>query len=184
MRYATVSLLLSLLCMGAASGSPSSNEKDGISIDEFRNLAKTLPTLPGRIQAIQIFYDSTAHENAVAFATFDDKAGWQVSVFDPNREGGFKLAWQSGKLADSFAVSSQSELRVASLENEQAVQFEGCAAHVCPDVFSILLYVPSKHTVFTADYVWGKVTFSVNLDSVENSRYKSVLSNLVKRHKF
>lgn len=181
MRFASILFLIPLLFVGVARAEPSNNRQDGISVNEFRSLAKSLPELPGRIQAVQIFYDSMIHQNAIALATLDEKSDWRLFVFSSVKKGQFQLTWQSGKLADSFAISSQNELKVFSLEDEQAVQFEGCASHVCPDVFSILMYVPSKNAIFTADYVWGKVTFSANLETTENARYKLILNNLVRK---
>jgi hypothetical protein len=183
MRFVTVSFLVFVLFAGTASAADKAGEQDGISGDELRSLAASLPELPGRIQAFQIVYDSTVQKNGIVLATFSEKSGWQLVMFSPMRDGSFKQTWQSGKLADSFFVSSQSKLKVVSLENEEGVQFEGCASHVCPDVYSILLYVPSKHAAFEANYVWGKVNYSANSDVAENATYKAVLANLLKKHK-
>jgi hypothetical protein len=183
MRIVTISFLVFALSTGAANAAAPTGEQDGVSSDELRSLATSLPELSGRIQAFQIIYDSTVQRNGVVLATFSEKSGWQLVMFSPIKDGSFKQTWQSGKLADSFSVSSQSKLKVVSLGNEEGVQFEGCAQHVCPDVYSILLYVPSKQTAFTADYVWGKVTYSANSDAAENSGYKAVLANLLKKHK-
>ena len=155
-----------------------------MSVGEFRNLADSIPKLPGSIQAIRLFTTSEDQQQiSAAFATFDKKAGWQILMFDSRADEKFHLAWQSGKLDDSFSVSHPDALKVFHFGHENAVEFDGCAPHVCPDVFSILMYVPSKRAASTAKYVWGKVTYSPALDSAAEAPYKSALDQLVSEHR-
>lgn len=156
----------------------------GMSEAELRNLADSLPKLPGSIQAIRFFSASGDQRGiSAALATFEKQAGWQISIFNSRGDQKFQLGWESGKLDDSFSVSSPDALKIFHLGNEDAVEFNGCAPHVCPDVFSILLYVPSKETAFTAKYVWGKVTYSPTLGTAADAQYKSALDQLVSEHR-
>ncbi len=160
------------------------SENGGMSVSEFRDLADSLPKLPGNIQAIRLFRDSgPGQTNFAAIATFSNQMGWQISIFDSPVGRKFKLIWQSGKLDDSFSVSDPSALKLFHLGQEDAVEFEGCALHVCPDVFSILMYVPSKRTSFSVKYVWGKVSYSPVLESPANAPYKSALDQLVSQRR-
>ncbi len=185
MRLAILPLvLLSGLIAATSAQNGSQSGCCAMSESEFRNLAESLPQLPGRIEAIRLF---SAHGNqqvsSVAFATFDKQAGWQVLIFDAPSGHKFQMEWQSGKLDDSLSVSDADALKIFHFRKEDAVEFDGCASHVCPDVFSILLYVPSQRRAFVAKYVWGKVTYSPALDSPTEAQYKSALDQLVREHR-
>lgn len=176
----TVVLLFGIISVQALSAQETQSGNGGMSAAEFRDLANSLPKLPGSIQAIRLFRaPGTEQTTSAAFATFSEQTGWQISIFDSPAGHKFQLEWQSGKLDDSFSVSDSSELKVFQLGQQDAVEFEGCAPHVCPDVFSILIYVPSKRTAFTVKYVWGKVSYSPALGSPENAQFKSALDQLV-----
>ena len=83
-------------------------------------------------------------------------------------------------LDDSFSVSSHGALKIFHLRDEDAVEFSGCAPHVCPDVFSVFIYVPSQKAAFMAQYVWGKVTYSPAIESAADEKYKFALDQLRK----
>ena len=154
----------------------------GISAADLRGFANALRPLPGRIQAIQIFGEPKRDKNSIAIATFDEQSGWQLFVYAPSSVLKYDLEWSSGKLDDSFRVASPQSFRTYSFSNGQGIVFEGCAPHVCPDVFSILLYVPSQRTALIASSVWGKVTYSPNAEEAKNATYKSDLADLVHKH--
>jgi hypothetical protein len=176
-----------LLILGgvAAVGNISANKQrnlanGGMTVEEFRNLADSLPKLPGTIQSVLLFRASGDKQSiSAALATFDDKKGWQLLVFHSLEGRKYQLEWQSSKLDDSFYISNPGALKVFSLGDETAISFEGCARHACPDVFSILLYVPSRRSSFTATYIRGKVTYSPSLTTEEQESYKSVLVQLI-----
>jgi hypothetical protein len=138
---------------------------DGLSAAEFRAFAKSVPELPGRIQAVLLFRESGG-KRAVALATLDERAGWRLFVFNSSSSSTFKLEWKSARLDDSFAVSSPSSLRLFSLGDEDAVQFSGCGRHACPDVF-------------TATSVYGKVTYSSNMRLPADEEYEGALGQLI-----
>ena len=150
---------------------------DGMTVQQLREFSESLEELPAPIQAIR-FFRPDGRERSVALTTNDQKTGWQIFVFDsvPSSTR-FALTWKSGKLDDGFSVSYPGALKLFDFGHEQGIEFEGCAPHVCPDVFSVLLYVPSKRTAFTAKYVWGKITYSP--ESSENSGYKAALDQLI-----
>ena len=174
MAFST-SLVAAPACLGA--------NEEGLTTTDLRGLAGALPDLAGRIVSIQIFRDSSTHANSVALLTLGIGSGWQLYVLGSSAPGKYASEWKSGKLDDGFSVSSAEALKIAYVGGEQVVEFSGCAAHVCPDVFSILLYVPSIKTAFTVHYVQGKTTYSSNLNDVANASYKVALENLVRKHK-
>ncbi|HVA55081.1 MAG TPA: hypothetical protein VNI53_04665 [Gammaproteobacteria bacterium] len=183
MRIFMCVLLFLCIALNAAWAAPSNDvlsRNDGLSVNEFRNLATSLPELPGNIQAIRIFRGAETGKYSVAFTTFSHQTGWQLFVFNPDGKGKFQLAWKSGKLDDTFHVAGPSDLSVFDFGPEDGIVFHGCARHVCPDVFSVLLYVPKKHTSFVETYVWGKISYSFDIKDSENNRYKSILDELVK----
>lgn len=179
-RMALVLLIFSSL-QNTATCDEGSSESGGLSVVELREFANSLPDLPGRIQAIRLFRESGGQRSSVAVATWAERSGWQIFVFNSPSGKKFQLEWTSGKLDDTFTVSSFHALEIFDLGTELGVSFYGCAPHLCGGgVFSVLLYVPSKRTAFTARYVHGKVTYSPGLESPENSSYKSALDQLVK----
>jgi hypothetical protein len=182
---ATFAVLFSFIAVGNVAAQDQINAGNGgISAAEFRSLADSMPKLPGSIQAIRFFGAPRGQQGtSAALATFQKQAGWQILIFKSRSDQKFQLAWESGKLDDSFSVSSSDALKIFHLGNENAVEFNGCAPHVCPDVFSILLYVPSKGAAFTAKYVWGKVTYSPTLSTAADAQYKSALDQLVSEHR-
>lgn len=155
----------------------------GLPVNAFRSLANSLPQMAGAIEAIRIFYEPKNSGNpSVAFATYDTQNGWQLSIFREESNRKFQREWQSGQLEESFKVSYPAALKVFDLGNGQTILFEGCAPHACPDVFSILLFAPNRKTAFTANCVWGKITYSSNLKLPQDSSYKAILGQLIKNH--
>lgn len=80
---------------------------------------------------------------------------------------------------DSFQVAGATDLSLFDFGTNDGVVFHGCARHVCPDVFSILLYVPTKHASFMETYIWGKRSYSFNSKTPDNQKYKTILDQLV-----
>ena len=158
-------------------------EAGGLSVHQLRNLANTLPPLPGMIQAIQFLQNGKFQINGAAILTDGADSGWQISVFDLESTGKFQLEWKSGRLDDSFAVSSAHQFQTYFLSDEQVLQFSGCAAHACPDVFSVMLYVPSRKSAFTATYTLGKVTYSPSGDGAMYRYYKMELDRYIAKHR-
>ena len=156
----------------------------GLSADDFRDFVNSLPHLPAPIQAVR-FFDAPGNKgkSSVAITTFDSQHGWQLFAFEPDTKGRFVLTWKSDSLDDSFAVSDPGALKIFQLANGDAIVFEGCAKHACPDVFSVLLYVPSVRTTFVAKYIWGNVTYTPSLSSPKEDGYKKALQQLIHEHR-
>lgn len=178
MRLRVLSVLL--VCMAASvRGAPA--QELGLSRDDFRAFASSLPALPGNIMAVRFLMNVGRPKIPLAaILTFGEGSGWQIFLFRPTDTPKFALEWRSGRLADTFQGSSGGELKTFQLGYEEALVFEGCAAHVCSDVYSILLYVPSQRAAFVANYAWGKASYSFRLQSPENRRYKGILDQLAK----
>lgn len=152
----------------------------GLSTEQFRDLAESLPQMPAHIQAVRLFSASgSVGESSAAVAAFDLQHGWQILAFEPGTQRRFVLTWKSGTLDDSFALSDSNALEIFQLGSGDAIVFEGCAKHVCPDVFSVLLYDPAARAAFTAKYVWGKITYSPSLNSPKDALYKEALEQLI-----
>ena len=101
-------------------------------------------------------------------------------MFHLEDNGKFALEWKSGKLDDSFAGSSADQFQPYNSFDEQTFKFSGCAAHNCPDVFSVMLYIPSKSMAITATYILGKVTYSPSAISDSGYQiYRTYLDKLI-----
>ena len=182
----TLALAISgvMLCFVTALSQLPPSPRQGLSAEELLRFAQSLPALPGRIQTIQFLRDSDGNfPGFVELLTESPESGWQVFVFRFDGANHFTLEWNSGKLDDSFAVSSPDALKVVDLGDEWVTTFEGCAAHACPDVFSALLYSPSRHSAFITTYLRGKVMRSPGLDAPSNRIYKNILNEIVEKRR-
>ncbi len=183
----SVAFLAVSLCMAAgarlcAAGSQGAAWHAGLTARELRGFTASLPALPGPIQAM-LLLQTTAGRPAVALATFGSRPGWRILVFERGARRKWNLCWNSGKLDDSFAVSSGDQLRIIPVGVESCIAFSGCAQHVCPDVFSALIYIPSKRRVLQATSVWGKTTYSPAVASQEDSSGRQALDWLIDQHR-
>ena len=151
----------------------------GLTSVQLRSLVNSLPELPGSIQGIQFLRVDGFWINRAAFLTQDDNAGWQILIFRLEDDGKSALEWKSGKLDDSFAVSSADQFQTYRFGDEQVLKFSGCAAHNCPDVFSVMFYVPSRKISFTATYALGKLSYSLPGDTPEYRQYQRDLNRLI-----
>lgn len=159
-------------------------EHTGLSASELQNLVNALPPTSGAIQAIQFLRSDGFSIDRAAILMQPRSAGWKILVLHLEKNGKFALEWESPTLRDSFAVSSSAAFQARTVGSaEQALQFSGCAAHNCPDVFSILLYSPSKNAAFTATYVRGAITYSPNAESSDSRDYKNALEEYVKQRR-
>lgn len=188
MKSKTVSMFLALLvaCTVCASslaeGKHSTNT--GLSAGQLRELADSLPASSGGVQAMLFFRRDVLWIDRVAILTQGESSGWQIFVFHVQDDGKLALEWKSGKLDDSFAVSSVDQFHAYDVDaSEKALKFSGCGAHNCPDVFSVILYVPSKNQAFTATYILGKVTYSPASDGPDYQSYKTALDHFIAEHR-
>ena len=182
--FNTVVLVFTMFAVSSATAQNANIGSGGLSPEQFQTLAASLPRSSAHIQAVRLFARTgDKGESSAAVATFDLQLGWRLFAFDPSPTKGFVLTWKSGALDDSFAVSDPSALRVFQLASGDAIVFEGCAKHVCPDVFSIVLYVPSARASFIAKYVWGKITYSPSLESLKEGAYKDALDQLIRERR-
>jgi hypothetical protein len=184
LRRVVLLLLGLVVCSRIALPQSPPAPRHGLAREELLRFARSLPALPGRVQAIQFLRDSDGNfPGFVGLLTQSAQGGWQVFVLRFDGADHFALDWKSGKLDDSFEVSSPDALKTVDLGNEWVITFEGCAAHACPDVFSALLYAPSSHLAFTTNYLRGKITRSGRLEEPTNRIYKNILDDVVERRR-
>jgi hypothetical protein len=157
-----------------------SADTTGLSVSELRALLNVLPAQsPGSIHAIRFLQGTDLDINRAAILTNREGIGWQIFVFHLDDSGGVALEWKSGKLDDPFAVSSAREFQTYQLYDEDVVKFSGCAAHACPDVFAVMLYIPSKQAAFTATWTRGEIAYSSNAGGPKYQYYKMELDRLL-----
>jgi hypothetical protein len=168
------------LCTSAATHT--NTAPSGLTEAEFRIFAQALHSLPGRIEAIQIFPATDSGNHLVAVATLGQQTGWQLLVLKISGDSPARIVWKSGVLSDSFAVADGSAMNIYSPGREDDLSFVGCAQHSCPDVFSVLLYVPSKRQAYTVSYVLGKISYSPNLTGTDAEAIKADLNDLLDSH--
>lgn len=175
-----VSLLAYTLLVAQYSGlrAQGAASRAGISANQMRSFAQQLPDMSGRIQGLQIVRGG--RQPLISVATFSVDDGWQLFLFGAAGDGRFSERWHSGKLPYTFRVSSPGALQTFLLGSEGGIEFQGCAAHSCPEVFSILLYVPSINKEFVVTSVYGKTKYSRDALLPQNLRYKKALDQLLK----
>jgi hypothetical protein len=178
-RIGMIFALCALLNASAQTKTQSKPDTLGLSVQAFRSFAGNLPTLSGRIQAITLFQETFDKQASIAVLTRSEGFGWQVYVFSDTNGRGFQLEWKSGKLDYSFSVSDPAFFKRHRLDHGEAVQFSGCAQHMCPEIHSAMLYIPSKRTAYTATYDKGKISYSPKMESPEEMAYKADLDELV-----
>ena len=173
-------VFLNTVCAATQANREARGKNDTSLANELKSIVGSFPELRGRIQGMRPFRTQGKAQNAIALIAFGEESGWQMYIFSRSDADKFNLDWKSGKLDDSFYVTGSEEFKVIRLDDGDVVTLEGCAAHLCPDeVFSIMLYVPSKRAAFTAKYVLGKITYSMNLRNPQDRRYKTILLQLV-----
>jgi hypothetical protein len=188
MKIKLLSSFLAVFLTCSASTTSTAVESDpvsdtGLSVAQLRTIANSLPASPGGIQAIQFLRKDGFWIDRAAFLIQERDSGWQIFVFHRESNDKIALEWKSGKLDDSFATSSPDQFQIVVAASENALKFSGCAAHDCPDVFSVVLYIPSKKTAFSATYIWGEVTYSPASDGSNAQFYKASLDRFIAEHR-
>lgn len=153
----TVLLLCAIGADSLAADNDSRNK--GISGYQLRDIADSLPPSTGTIEAIQFLRTDNSIDRA-AILMYGESSGWQILVFRREPSGKFAVEWKSGKLVAWFAESSAEQFQPYNSFGEQTFKFSGCAPHNCPDVFSVMLYIPSKSMAIAATYTLGKIAYS------------------------
>lgn len=149
----------------------------GITSTELAALAHALPNI--HVLNLRIFREGSNSRLSAAVLTEVAHVGWRVLIVSPSTPDAYKVSWKSEPLKDSFAVSSPNELSTFGLAHEEAVTFSGCAAHACPDVFSVLLYVPSLHRALTATCTYKQTKYSFESASPD-AQFRGDLNQLLR----
>lgn len=145
----------------------------GVPKAAFASVSKSLP-LGARIESVRLFNDFQKSASSVAVLV-STKTRWRIYVFSPVGRSGYEAVWNSGPLSPTFMVATPS-LRVEQVEEQDAIAFSGCVRHMCPDIFSSFLYVPSLHRAFIGTCHDGKTELSfqaspTNRDILEYLRH-------------
>lgn len=187
LNVATKTILVSLISIsmlllghyGYGKNQIKSNHGDvayGLTASQFTRFSELMSGAEDRIVNVR-FLDGTegGYPGSIAVLMQNKFGKWKITVFDRKSDGSFRAVWIESHLDDSFSVSSPQNFNVASLDGHDLLMFSGCAAHVCQDIFSTLIYDPSKHEVYSAKYEFGKIKYSENLTTSINSKYKYLL---------
>ena len=135
-------------------------------------------------------FDSEERSGANIAMLSSSNSGWHVTVIH-RVIGGLKVEWRTGRLPEDFAVSSSHNLHIEDVEDEQVVEFSGCAPHECGGLYGVLgvlLYSPRSKQAFYAHYrsdegkpigSFGSMEFSENASDPSNERYKAALRKAI-----
>jgi hypothetical protein len=161
------------------------DDLSGFTLKQLNEAIRDSKAATHKIYSILTF-DSEERSGANIAMLSSSNSGWRVTVLH-RVTGGLKVEWRSGKLPKDFAVSSSHNLEVEDVEDEQVVEFSGCAPHDCgglSGVLGVLLYSPRSKQVFYAHYrsdegkpigSFGSLEFSGNASDPSNERYKAAL---------
>lgn len=145
-----------------------------------------------KIFSILTFDSEDRYGSSIAILS-RSRSGWRVTVLH-RITGGLKLEWRSAKLSDDFSNSSSNNFKIEVVEDEQVVEFSGCAQHQCggiDGVLGVLLYSPLSKQVFFAHYRYndhksissfGFLEFSKNAHEPGNERYMTALQNAMNKN--
>jgi len=148
--------------------------EDGLQPKQLIQIIRTLPSAP--IGSIQFFREKKDERLSAIILSLKKGDGWQLRLISPRGRTSYSTSWVSEKLSDSFSVSSPTNLSHYWLKDEGAIVFTGCAPHMCPDIFSALLYVPSRHRAFVGTCNNGQVTYTFSPSDEGANEYKEVLN--------
>lgn len=177
MNWKSSLICLALCSAGCIESRAQSSFEDGLKPEQLAKVSQVLPS--NLISSVRLFHEKTNSRLSAAFLTQQRGKGWQLLLVSPRGHSEYRIGWQSPVLSDGFAVSSPEQLRIYGLEDGDAIAFSGCAPHMCPDVFSVLLYVPSYRRTFTATCDGGKTSYSFPLTEA-NLKYKGLLDELLR----
>ncbi len=168
--------LFVVVCLLAAVAYAERPFEDGIKPSQLTQIAQMLPGAP--IYSIRLFREKNKGRISATALTASKKTGWQIVLISPQGLDGYRKSWVSAKLPESFAVSSPEALRTYGLTDEEGIVFSGCAPHMCPDIFSVMLYVPTQHRAFIGTCDNGETTYSFTL-TASLQDYKAALNDLL-----
>jgi hypothetical protein len=130
------------------------------------------------IGAVRILDQPGGANPKIAVLTGRKKYGWQIVVLSNTQDEHYEFFWKTKRLDSSFAVSQGGALQTLFLGKEKVVAFQGCQAHMCPEVFSALIFVPSLKQPFTATCHDGKTDYSFD-DKPETESVRKALHHLL-----
>jgi hypothetical protein len=85
MMFNTVLLFFAMFAVSSATAQNANIGSGGLSPEQFRTLAASLPQSSAHIQAVRLFdREGDKSESSAAVATFDSQQGWQLFAFDPS----------------------------------------------------------------------------------------------------
>jgi hypothetical protein len=168
--------LFVVVCLLAAIAHAERPFEDGIKPSQLTQIARMLPRSP--IYSIRLFREKNNGRISATALTASKRTGWQIALISPQGLDGYRKSWVSAKLPESFAVSSPEALRTYGLTDEEGIVFSGCAPHMCPDIFSVMLYVPTQHRAFIGTCDNGETTYSFTLTAALQD-YKAAVNDLL-----
>jgi len=180
---AVLSAALVLAPMGVALSAQ--DDLSGFTLEQLNAAIRSSGAGAQKIYSILTF-DSEDRQGSNLAMLSSSRSGWHITVLH-RVEGGLKVVWRSGNLPQDFNVSSSNSLKIEVVEDEQVVEFSGCAPHLCGDVngvIGVLLYSPSSKQAFSAHYKYddrkplgnfGTLELSKNANEPGNERYKAAL---------
>ena len=177
MKVTFISLCL-MACLATGIASAESPFEDGLKPSQLAQIARILPPAP--ISTIRLFREAHNGRLSAAVLTGRKKYGWQILLISPEGSKDYRTSWTSPKLPDSFDVSSPTALTTYGLADEEGIVFSGCAPHMCPQIFSALLYVPTRHQVFVGTCDNGQTKYSF-APRDEFGVYKEALNDVLRK---
>lgn len=169
--------MIALVMLVGIGSNPLRAHDAGISIHEFKNIIDKVPDSKAHIESILVF----EAEKRVAILYSKYKRGWGIWVFQKRDLKPWKLMWESPKLDDSFSVSSPDRFKLCNLPTgERGIQFSGCGAHNCSDIYSVMIYVPSKNKSYSVSHILGRIDYSFIPVTGDENLYKEYLSEQIR----
>lgn len=149
MHFLWLVVLSTAIILDSPSVAFASGQGPGFTLKQWNSALVASGIESQRIYSILTFRDP---ESATHIAILSgSRTGWHVTVLQ-NVTSDLKVEWKSGRLADDFSVSSADALEIDDLGDEQAVEFSGCARHMCGgidgEVFGMVLYAPRVKQAF------------------------------------
>lgn len=167
------------------------DDLSGFTLNQLDTAIRNSGVATQKIFSILTFDSEDRYGSSIAVLS-GSRSGWRVTVLH-RVTGGLKMEWRSAMLSDDFSNSSSNNFKIVDVEDEQVVEFSGCAQHQCgglDGVLGVLLYSPRSKQVFFAHYrfddhkpigSFGFLEFSKNAHEPGNERYMAALQDVMNK---
>lgn len=129
--------------------SAAEDDLSGFTLNQLNTTIRNSGAAKQRIFSILTFDSEDCYESSIAILR-GSGTGWRITVLH-RVNGGLNVEWRSANLSDDFSNSPSNNFKIENVDDEQIVEFSGCAQHQRggrEGVLGALLYSPRSKQAF------------------------------------